>query len=187
MQKDKPYLETKRLILRPWQDTDAASLYKYAQDPSIGTPAGWPPHTSIENSLTIIHTVFAAPEVYAVVLKETCEPIGGIGFTFNEPQQNNPLKYHEAEIGYWIGKPYWGQGLIPEAVCCLLKRGFTELKLEAIWCGYYEGNSQSRRVMEKCGFSYHHTTYNQQSLLGDTRTEHFTRITATEYLKKQKR
>lgn len=53
-----------------------------------------------------------------------------------------------AEIGYWIGKPYWGQGLIPEAVRALLARSFNELKLEAVWCGYYDGNVKSRRVIE---------------------------------------
>ena len=47
-------LTTKRLILRPWDETDAESLYKYAKDPSIGPIAGWPVHTSVENSLEII-------------------------------------------------------------------------------------------------------------------------------------
>ena len=62
---------TERLVLRPWLESDAESLYKYAQDPAIGPIAGWPPHTSVEGSLNIIRTVFAAPETYAVVLKET--------------------------------------------------------------------------------------------------------------------
>ena len=69
-------IETDRLILRPWQGTDAEALFRYASDPDIGSIAGWPPHTSVENSLEIIRTVFAAPETYAVVLKETNEPIG---------------------------------------------------------------------------------------------------------------
>ena len=42
---------TERLILRPWQESDAESLYKYARDPEIGPIAGWPPHTSVEDSL----------------------------------------------------------------------------------------------------------------------------------------
>lgn len=64
-------IATERLVLRPWQESDAESLYKYAQDPAIGPIAGWPPHTSVEDSLNIIRTVFAAPETYAVILKET--------------------------------------------------------------------------------------------------------------------
>ena len=63
-------LETERLLLRPWQDTDAADLYEYAKDDRVGPRAGWPPHTSVQNSAEIIRTVFNHPEVYAVELKE---------------------------------------------------------------------------------------------------------------------
>lgn len=69
-------IETERLILRPWQESEAEILYKYARDPDIGPIAGWMPHTAVENSLEIIRTVFAAPETYAVVLKETGKPVG---------------------------------------------------------------------------------------------------------------
>ena len=55
-------IETERLILRPWQESEAEILYRYASDPAIGPVAGWAPHTSVENSLEIIRTVFAAPE-----------------------------------------------------------------------------------------------------------------------------
>ena len=55
-------LQTKRLILRPWQESDAEALYKYASNPNIGPIAGWPPHTSIENSREIIKVVLSAPE-----------------------------------------------------------------------------------------------------------------------------
>ena len=72
-------LQTKRLILRPWQESDAEALYKYASNPNIGPIAGWPPHTSIENSREIIKVVLSAPETYAVVLKETGETVGCIG------------------------------------------------------------------------------------------------------------
>ena len=75
-------IETKRLILRHWREDDAEALYKYASDPDVGPIAGWPPHTSPENSLEIIRTVFAAPETYAVVLKDTGEPIGCCGIMF---------------------------------------------------------------------------------------------------------
>ncbi len=174
-------IETKRLILRPWRDTDAEALYKYASDPDIGPIAGWPPHTSIENSLEIIRTVFAAPETYAVVLKETDEPVGCCGIMFSNSLHTADMKQTEAEIGYWIGKPYWGQGLIPEAVKALLARCFNELGLDAVWCGYYDGNVKSKRVCEKCGFKYHHTNQDIISPLGDKRTEHFHLMTKEDY------
>ena len=174
-------IETTRLILRPWQDTDAPALFRYASDPAIGPIAGWPPHTSVENSLEIIRTVFAAPEVYAVMLKETGEPIGCCGIMFPDGLHSADMKQREAEIGYWLGKPYWGQGLIPEAVAALLSRCFNVLNLDAVWCGYYDGNSKSKRVCEKSGFKYHHTNKDIVSPLGDTRPEPFYIMTKNNY------
>ena len=51
----------------------------------------------------------------------------------------------------WIGVPYWGQGLIPEAVREIMRHGFDDLNLEKMWCGYFDGNTKSKRVQEKCG------------------------------------
>ncbi|MFA6845690.1 MAG: GNAT family N-acetyltransferase, partial [Sphaerochaetaceae bacterium] len=172
--------ETERLVLRPWEDVDAPVLYKYARNPHIGPIAGWPPHTSEENSLEIIHTVLSKPETYAVVLKETGEPIGSVGLMFS-PEGSAPMKEKEAEIGYWVGEPYWGRGLIPEAVRELQRHGFEDLGCNALWCGYYEGNSKSKRVQEKCGFNYHHTQVDKPTPMGDKRTEHFTYLTKKEW------
>ena len=172
---------TERLILRPWQESDAESLYKYARDPEIGPIAGWPPHTSVEDSLNVIRTVFSAPETYAVVLKETGEPVGSAGIMDGEGLHSAQMQAGEAEIGYWIGRPFWGQGLIPEAVRRLLQRCFEELGFTAVWCGYYDGNTKSRRVMEKCRFRFHHTEEGKTSPLGDIRTEHFMRLTKEEW------
>lgn len=167
--------------MRPWRETDAAVMYRYASDPDVGPIAGWPPHTSVENSLEIIRTVFAAPETYAVVLKDTGEPVGSCGIMFADSLHSAEMKQGEAEIGYWIGKPYWGQGLIPEAVRGLLSRCFNDLHLDAVWCGYYEGNTKSKRVCEKSGFKFHHTNKNIVSPLGDKRTEHFYLMTKEDY------
>ncbi len=174
-------IETDRLILRPWMDSDAEFLYKYASDPDIGPIAGWPMHTSVENSLEIIRTVFSAPETYAVVLKDTGEPVGCCGIMFSNSIHTAEMKRNEAEIGYWIGKPYWGQGLIPEATRALLARCFNELNLDTVWYGYYDGNFKSQRVCEKSGFIYHHTNSDIISPLGDIRTEHFYKMTKEDY------
>ena len=148
-------LETKRLILRPWREADAEALYKYARDPRVGPAAGWPVHTSVENSREIIRTVLSEPETYAVVLKETGEPVGSAGLML-PPDGNVRMQPGVGEIGYWIGVPYWGQGLIAEAVEALLDRGFRELGLHTIWCSHAAANDKSRRVQEKCGFRFHH-------------------------------
>ncbi|MGO5516021.1 GNAT family N-acetyltransferase [Parabacteroides distasonis] len=176
-------METQRLILRPWTENDAESLYNYAKDPAIGLIAGWPPHTSVENSREIIRDILSAPETYAVVLKETNEPIGSVGIMFADGVHSAEMQDGDAEIGYWIGVPYWGQGLIPEAVQRLLKRCFVELDVKRVWCGHYDGNIKSRRVMEKCGFKFHHTEEGKTSPLGDIRTEHFTLLTREDWKK----
>ena len=108
-------LVTARLILRPWREADAPSLYEYAKDPAVGPIAGWPPHTSEGNSREIIRTVLSAPETYAVCLKEDNRAIGSVGLMIGS-RSNLDLPETEGEIGYWIGVPFWGRGLIPEAV-----------------------------------------------------------------------
>lgn len=100
---------------------------------------------------------------------------------FSNGLHSAEMKNGEAEIGYWIGKPYWGQGLIPEAVNALLARSFNKLGLNAVWCGYYDGNLKSKRVCEKSGFKYHHTNYDIISPLGDKRTEHLYLMTKADY------
>ncbi len=107
-------LETNKLILRPWKEDDAQTLYKYAKSPDVGPIAGWPVHTDIENSRQIIKDVLSAEETYAVVLKGEYLPIGSIGLMIGE-KSNIAISDDEGEIGYWIGAPYWGKGLIPEA------------------------------------------------------------------------
>ena len=72
-------LTTKRLILRPWLETDAESLYKYAKDPDIGIPAGWPPHKSVEESRSIIRHILSAEGTFAVVDRQSGKVMGSIG------------------------------------------------------------------------------------------------------------
>lgn len=149
-------LETDRLLLRHWRISDAEELYHYAKDPAVGPIAGWPPHTSIENSREIINDALSGPETYAVVLKETGSPIGCVGL-FRDEEGNTPLNDRQAELGYWLGVPYWGQGLIPEAAHRLIEHGFEDLELDGIWCGNFAGNGNSQRVQEKLGFTYMRT------------------------------
>ena len=178
-------LETKRLILRPWEEKDAESLYEYAKDPEVGPPAGWPPHTSVDNSRQIICNVLSAPETYAVCLKDG-KAIGSIGLKLKGSTDMTDRE-DECELGYWLGKPYWGQGLIPEAAEALLRHAFEDLGMDAVWCGYYEGNEKSRRVQEKLGFVYRYTTHDLDvSLMNEKRTGHTSLLTAEAWKGKQK-
>lgn len=173
-------LGTERLILRPWSEEDAEELYTYASDPDVGPAAGWPPHTSVENSREIICEVLSAPETYAVCLKETGKPIGSIGLHRNDLATAED----EYELGYWIGKPFWGQGLIPEASREILRYAFEELGMNRIWCGYYDGNEKSRRVQEKLGFIYQRKTEEiEVKLLNEIRTGHSNLMTRERWQK----
>lgn len=165
-------LTTPRLVLRPWRDSDADALYEYASDPLIGPPAGWPPHRSVDESREIILTVFALDGVFAVTLRGSDKAIGCIGVT-RGAESNLPIPDDEGEISYWIGVPFWGQGLIPEAMHAIIKYSFTHLNLKKLWCGYFDGNIKSKRVQDKCGFKHHHTSHEQYCpLTRDYRTEH---------------
>lgn len=173
--------QTERLILRPWKESDAESLYKYAKNPEVGPIAGWPVHTSVENSLEIIQTVLSAPETYAVCLKEDNQAIGSVGL-FTSSASHTDAKQDEMEIGYWIGVPFWGKGYIPEAVYEMQRHAFEDLGCRGMWCGYYDQNVKSKRCQEKCGFTFHHTVENQPCpLMGDVRTENFTYLTKQDW------
>lgn len=177
----KEQLYTERLILRGWADSDAESLYEYAKDPEVGPIAGWPVHESVEHSKMIIRDVLAVPGTYAVCLKEDNAAIGSVGLLFGE-NSNLVISEKEAELGYWIGVPFWGQGLIPEASRELLRYGFEELGLTRIWCGYFDNNVKSKKTQEKVGFLYSHTNENVYwKLMDDYRTEHIYSMTKEQW------
>lgn len=175
-------LTTQRLLLRPWAETDAPRLYTLACDPRIGPSAGWPAHTSVQDSRQIIREVLSAPGTYAVVHRETGMLLGSVGLMVGDQSKLTGGRTDEAEIGYWIGVDYWGQGYIPEACRTLLRHGFLTLGLSTIWCGYYAGNEKSRRAQEKCGFTYHHTLQSvPRPLLGDSSDEVVSRLTRAQW------
>ena len=149
-------LHTDRLTLRPWYEADAESLYECAKDPEIGPIAGWPAHKSVEESLDVIKNVFTGKECYAICEKENNIAIGAIELKLNG-HTDMTERDDECELGYWLGKEFWGRGYMPEAAKELLRRGFEDLGMTTIWCGYYDGNEKSKRVQEKVGFEYHHT------------------------------
>ena len=125
---------------------------RFICDPQVGPAAGCPVHTSVENTRQVIRDVLMVPETYVIVLKETGLPIGSIGLHFHSDLAE---KDGECELGYWLGVPYWGRGIVPEAAREMLWHAFEELNLERVWCGYYDGNTKSKRVQEKLGFKYH--------------------------------
>lgn len=173
-------LTTDRLILRPWEASDAEECFKYARDPQVGPAAGWPVHTSVENTREVIEKFLAVPETYAIVLKETGLPIGSIGLHFHSDLAHED---DEAELGYWLGVPYWGRGLVPEAAREVLRHAFEDLRLARVWCGYYDGNEKSKRVQEKLGFQHQWTSECVPvPQMNETRKGHVNLMTREEWL-----
>ncbi len=146
-------LSTERLLLRPWEDSDAENCYLYAKDPDVGPRAGWPAHTSLEESREILKRVLEVPETYAICLKTDGKAIGSVSLHMHGVSDLTESE-DECELGYWLGKPFWGRGIMPEAAGELLRHAFLDLNMKKVWCAYYDGNAQSKRVQEKLGFQY---------------------------------
>lgn len=142
---------TSRLVLRSFEEDDAPALYELAKDPAIGPIAGWPVHTSVADSRANIINFLQVAGTYAVTDRASGQLLGAIGLKLGE---NSVSHYDdEPELGYWIGKPYWGQGLIPEASRALIDLAFKQLHFKAIWLCHRADNPQSARVAEKLGFT----------------------------------
>lgn len=179
-------IQTSRLVLRPWRESDAKDLFFYAKDPEVGPIAGWPPHQSVEDSLRVIRNVFSSPEAYALCLKENGRAIGAIELK-RKGRSDLAKGEDECELGYWLGKPFWGRGLMPEAARALLRHAFQDLGMEKVWCAYYDGNEKSKRVQEKVGFRYQWTTPDVDvPLMGEKRIGHVNCLTKAEWLQIQK-
>ena len=175
-------LETKRLILRRWEESDAENLYEYAKDPDVGPIAGWPPHKSVAESLDVIRNVFNGAEAYAICLRSDGKAIGAIELKLNG-HTDLTERDDECELGYWLGKPFWGKGIMPEAAREILRHAFEDIGMQKVWCAYYDGNTKSKRVQEKCGFRYQWTTKDVDvPLMHEKRTGHVNLLTKDTWL-----
>ena len=153
-------LETNRILLRHWKESDAEDLFKAASNPKIGLNAGWSPHKNINESLEIIRTIFNTDAVYAIEYKDNKKVIGSIGYLTKDISHLRNLKENEVEIGYWVAEDYWNRGICTEALKLLIKFLFEIKKYKVIWGTFFVDNLASGKVMEKCGFKdTQETTY----------------------------
>lgn len=149
-------IETERLILRPFLETDLEDFFAYASVPGVGERAGWPHHETRETTQQILNLFIKHKKTFALVEKENLKVIGSLGI---EKYDENVLKefahLRGREIGYVLAREYWGRGLVPEAVKAVISYLFEEVGLDFISCSYFVFNTQSKRVQEKCGFHYY--------------------------------
>ena len=144
-------LETDRLILRPFRESDAEDLYAYARVEGVGEAAGWTHHKSLDESRAILADFIKKGDVFALELKESSRVIGSLGLHAT----NNGAKYDpQRELGYSLSRDYWGRGLMSEAAARAVRYAFEDMALNTLWCAHFIGNDRSRRVIEKTGFRY---------------------------------
>lgn len=174
-------LETKRLILRQWEEKDSEELYKHARDSSVGPIAGWPPHQSIDESKNIIKKVLIGDEIFSLCLKSDNKPVGSIEIKLKD-KTTLTNKDNECELGFWLGSLFWGKQLMLEAINEILRHAFEDLRMSKVWCGYYDGNINSKRIQEKVGFSYKYTQIDVDvPLMNEKRVLHVTYIEKNEW------
>ena len=153
--KTSPILHTERLILRSFRLEDAADVQRLASDPDVasttdaiehpyqdGTPEEW---------IQWYHEWFEDGERtnFAVTLRTDGMLIGTVELVLRIH-----LPYNDAELGYWIGKPYWNRGYCTEAAKAVVAYGFREHDVDLIYAYYFKRNPASGRVLEKIGMHY---------------------------------
>lgn len=147
-------LETDRLILREWEETDLNDFFEYASVDGVGQMAGWQPHKNIEESKFVLDMFIREGKTFAVVLKENNKAIGSVGIEKLSTEIDGYENMTDREIGYVLSKDYWGQGLMPEAVKAVINYCFETAGCDYLLCSCSPQNRQSARVMEKRGFSF---------------------------------
>ena len=150
---DLPIIETERLLLRKITFNDADDIYEYTSDQLVSQYVTWDHHETIMDTKGFIHFVNQqytlkklAP--WGIEYKDNGKLIGTIDFVSWQP------KHFNAEIGYAIARPYWGQGMTTEATKALIDFGFTKMNVVRIQARCMIENIGSQRVMEKCGMSF---------------------------------
>jgi len=147
-----PKLETKRLILRPFVLNDAKEVQRLAGDKAVADTTLNVPYPYLdgmaEQWISTHQSKFEAGEVvnFAIILCESKVLVGAIGLGIEK-------RFDHAELGYWIGRPYWNQGFCTEAGQSILAYGFTSLNLNRIFAHHLARNPASGRVMQKLGMS----------------------------------
>ncbi|MBK8516429.1 MAG: GNAT family N-acetyltransferase [Saprospiraceae bacterium] len=136
--------------LRPWKLTDAGSLVKYANNLNIAKYLTdlFPHPYSSDDAIKFITMVSSGNPVSVFAIEIYGEASGGIGL---HPQKD--IFRNNAELGYWLAEPYWGQGIITRAIREMVKFGFENLDINRIYARPFGSNVGSQKVLEKAGFA----------------------------------
>lgn len=148
-------LTTGRLLLRAFEPEDLQSLYAYCSEPDTGIHADKKPHESIEESRQLLNQLMQEDLTWAICDKVSGKNIGAVWL--REDHRRRRDKSRCRVLGYLLDKRWWGQGLMTEAVSCVVDYAFKDLQLELISTYRFSYNHRSGRVMDKTGFVYEGT------------------------------
>lgn len=146
-------IETARLILRPFEETDLEDFHEYTSAAGVGEAAGWKHHESKEESEAVLKELIAGRRTFAIEEKESGKVIGSVGFE-NSPElyKNYNLGENINDIGYIISRDYWGKDYAVEALIGAISYAFFMLHLDAVTCACFKDNEASKKIIEKSGF-----------------------------------
>lgn len=147
-------IETDRLVLRAWRESDVHDLYEYASVEGVGEKAGWNHHQSLDESRRILGSFIKHKKTFAMELKENGKVVGSLGLEPRDEDAGLDEVLQGREIGYVLSKDYWNRGLMSEAVTAVICYCFDVLDYDYLTCGHFDHNDRSRRVVEKCGFRF---------------------------------
>ena len=177
---ERPTLHTDRLTLRPFTLADAPDVQRLAGAWEVASPTLNIPHPypdgAAEEWIATHQPRFEAGELvnFAITRRSDGQLLGAIGLHLN-------ARHHHAEMGYWMGVPYWGQGYTTEAAGAVLRYAFETLKLNRVYATHLTRNPASGRVMQKMGMQfegvmrghvYHWDQYEDLAQYGITRADY---------------
>ena len=144
-----PTLETERLRLRPYIEADIAELLPLIGTREVAATTLRIAHPYTEDDARQFLVLTQEPDKIwlAVTLRSDGRQIGGLGLRVD-------TQHHHAELGYWLGVPYWGHGYATEGAREMLRYGFEELHLHRIFASHFKHNPASGRILKKLGMRY---------------------------------
>jgi [ribosomal protein S5]-alanine N-acetyltransferase len=144
-----PTLATPRLKLRPYTEADIPELLPLIGTREVAATTLRIAHPYTEQDAKAFLELAKDPDKLwlAITLRSNGRQIGGIGLRVEKQHQH-------AELGYWLGVPFWGHGYATEAAADILRYGFETLALHRIFASHFKHNPASGRILKKVGMKY---------------------------------
>jgi [ribosomal protein S5]-alanine N-acetyltransferase len=178
-------LKTDRLVLRPLEKTDAGMLWPYVSNPEISKDMSWQAHTNISETQEFIDGTLRNMELgktitWCIFINGTfCGLFSLIGIL----KKHRSLTYNRAELAYWIGSEFSGQGIMTEAGKEVIHFAFTQLSLHKLVVGHHINNKNSENLIKRLGFTYLYTEEESFAKNNEWITCKFYELKSKDYIK----